>query len=178
MKTTTSPDDRPALERLNRWYEQDAKPVRDGADLDEALLALRDLRLLRGILDRAETEAVHSARRAGATWPEVAGMYGASLDLVHDRWRDDNPRMGPVWSRIASHQGEVFVLTRGGQFSYRVSGRYLVLDRANWLISSADLEAALDLMPLRGNLDHLQHLTAPDYLRSILMDDRIRGDDW
>lgn len=139
---------------------------------------LRDLRLLRGIVDQAETDAVIAAREAGATWPEVAGMFGVSLESVYERWRDGNDRMGRVWSRIVSHQGEVFTQApRGAEFSYRVLGRYLVLDGVSWMISWADLEVALDLVPLRGAVP-IQELVAPVYIKAILMDDRIRGADW
>ncbi len=112
---------------------------------DEALLALRDLRLLRGLVDQAETDAVITARDAGATWPEVAGMYGVSLEAVYERWRDEDPLMDRVWSRIVEHQSEVFTPKRGRSFSYRVTGRYLVLDGVNWVISRGDLREALSM---------------------------------
>lgn len=178
MRTAVTQDDRRALQRLTRWHDGEHGAAPDEpVGRDEALLALRELRLLRGLVDEAESEAVITARQAGATWPEVAGMYGASLESVYQRWRDGDDRMGRVWSRIVDHQGEVFTPERGRSFSYRVSGQYLVLDGVNWVISRADIEAALDLVPLRDTAP-IQHMTAPTFIHAILMDDRIRGADW
>lgn len=178
MNTTAVQDDRRALQRLTRWHESSADVTgAGGVGHDEALLALRDLRLLRGLVDQAETDAVTVARERGATWPEVAGMLGVSLDAVYRRWPADETPMARVWSRVVEHQGERFKPSRGRGFSYRVSGRCLVVDQANWVIRWADLEAAHDLVPLRYTAP-IQHLTAPNYIRAILMDDRIRLADW
>ena len=93
------------------------------------------------------------------------------------RWRDDDTPVARVWSRVVEHEGEAFTAYRGRNFTYRVSGRCLLMDRANWVIRWADLDAALDLVPLRSTAP-IQHLVAPGYIHGILMDDRIRGADW
>jgi hypothetical protein len=171
-------DDRRALERLCNWHEAGAQVTGTGqAGRDEALLVLRDLRLLRGLIDQAETDAVTVALEKGATWPEVAGFLGVTFDEVDRRWRDDDTPMARVWSRVVEHEGERFTAYRGGDFTYRVSGRCLLMDRANWVIRWADLEAALGLVPLRSPAP-IQNLVAPAYIHGILMDDRIRGADW
>lgn len=82
-----------------------------------------------------------------------------------------------VWPRIVHHQGEVFTQIRGGEFTYVVNGPNLKLDRTNWFIRRADIEQALDLVPLRNTVV-VSHLNAPSYIYAILMDDRIRQQDW
>ncbi len=171
-------DDRRALERLTRWDEGGGQVTGTGkAGHVEALLALRDLRLLRGLVEQAETDAVTVAVEKGATWPEISGFLGITLDEVHRRWRDDDTLMARVWSRVVQQEGETFTAYRGGEFTYRVSGRCLLMDRAHWVIRWVDLETALDLVPLRDSAP-IQHLVAPAYIHGILMDDRIRGTDW
>ena len=171
-------DDRRALERLTRWHEGGGQVTGTGqAGRDEALLVLRDLRLLRGLVEQAETDAVTVAVQKGATWPEIAGFLGITCDEVHRRWRDDDTPMARVWSRVVEHEAERFTAYRGGGFTYRVSGRCLLMDRANWVIRWVDLEAALGLVPLRSPAP-IQHMVAPAYIYGVLMDDRIRGTDW
>lgn len=85
--------------------------------------------------------------------------------------------MARVWSRVVQHGGETFTAYRGGEFTYRVSGRCLLMNRTMFVITWADLEAALDLVPLRSSAP-IQHMVAPTCIYGILMDDRIRGTDW
>lgn len=94
-------------------------------------------------------------------------------------WCEYGPMAGiaEVWSRIEQHQGEVFTQIRGGEFTYAVDGRNLKLDRTNWFIRRADIEQALDLVPLRNTVV-VSHLNAPSYIYAILMDGRIRQQDW
>lgn len=82
-----------------------------------------------------------------------------------------------VWSRIEQHEGEVFIQIRGGEFTYAVDGRSLILDRTRWFVRRADIEEALDLVPL-PNTTAVQHLHAPSYIFAILMDDRISAGEW
>jgi hypothetical protein len=45
------------------------------------------------------------------------------------------------------------------------------------MISRTAIEKALQLVPL-PNTRTVQHLSAPSYIYAILMDPRIRGNDW
>lgn len=87
------------------------------------------------------------------------------------------PDISGVWSRIEAHEGETFTQIRGGKFTFAVEGQNLKMDRTNWFIRRADIEEALDLVPL-ANTVPVQHLNAPSYIYAILMDDRIRQNDW
>lgn len=82
-----------------------------------------------------------------------------------------------VWARIKAHEGQQFRQIRGKQFSYTVVGGAVVPDTTNQNISRAHFEEAMKLMPLRDTT-LLQHLRGPSYLFAILMDPRIRGNDW
>jgi hypothetical protein len=54
---------------------------------------------------------------------------------------------------------------------------YLRPDRTNQSISKKDFQSAYVLVPLSGTMV-VQHLRGPSYLYAILMDARIRQDDW
>ncbi len=82
-----------------------------------------------------------------------------------------------LWARINSFKGKVFHQVRGGEFTYTIERDYLQLSRTNQAISKNELKKALELVPLK-NTTPVQHLRAPSYIYAILMDERIRKDDW
>lgn len=82
-----------------------------------------------------------------------------------------------VWARIESHAGEKFVQIRGGEFTYEVLGGYVVPDRTNQQLPKSHFEEAFGLVPLENTVP-VQHLRGPSYIYAILMDERIRGNDW
>ena len=82
-----------------------------------------------------------------------------------------------VWKRIESHSGEVFTQIRGGEFSYQAHNGYIELDRTNQNIAQSAFEEAYHLLPL-SNTVPVQHLRGLSYIYAILMDDRIRLNDW
>jgi hypothetical protein len=86
----------------------------------------------------------------------------------------DTSQKNQAWGRIVAHQGQTFRQIRGGEFTYRVVGTQLALDRTKWQIPRSHVEEALDLVPL-ANTVPVQHLFAPSYIYAILMDRRIRS---
>ncbi|MET3684422.1 hypothetical protein ABID56_002559 [Alkalibacillus flavidus] len=82
-----------------------------------------------------------------------------------------------VWERIVKNEGEVFKQKRGKEFSYSVKMNTLYLRTTNRIISKKTFEKALDEVPLENTVP-LQNLQAPSYLYAILMDNRIRKDDY
>ncbi|MFC2145432.1 hypothetical protein ACFLQQ_03790 [Actinomycetota bacterium] len=82
-----------------------------------------------------------------------------------------------LWSRVKSSEGEVFHQIRGGEFTYSIERDYLQLNRTNQAISKSDFKEALELVPLKDTT-LVHHLRGPSYIYAILMDRRIRKDDW
>jgi hypothetical protein len=106
------------------------------------------------------------------TWPPV---LRAELEaIVASTARSD---FATVWGRICAHAGESFRQIRGGEFTYRVVGEHVRPDRTNQQIPRSAFEEALGLVPLQTTVP-LQHLRGPSYIYAILMDQRIRQDDW
>lgn len=81
-----------------------------------------------------------------------------------------------VWARITAHQGEVFRLVRGKEFTYRVLGNVLRPETTNRSLPKSDFARALEMVPLTGP-GEIQHLQDPSYIYAVLMDSRIRRSD-
>lgn len=88
-----------------------------------------------------------------------------------------NTMIETVWERIKGCEGQVFKQIRGGEFTYKVKGNAIELSRTNRLISKNTFKEALKYVPLENTVP-VQHLQAPSYLFAILMDKRIRQNDW
>jgi hypothetical protein len=82
-----------------------------------------------------------------------------------------------VWNRIKAHAGEKFTQIRGGQFTYEVVSGCLIPDRTNRQIPKSNFEEAFRLAPLKNTVP-VQHLQGPSYIYAVLMDKRIRQDEW
>ena len=82
-----------------------------------------------------------------------------------------------IWGRIENRAGEVFRQKRGGEFTYSIRGTVLIPDRTNRLLPQSHFEKAFRLVPLDGP-SQVYRLQGPSYLYAILMDDRIRANDW
>jgi hypothetical protein len=87
------------------------------------------------------------------------------------------PDFDEVWERILRCAGEIFIQKRGGQFSFDIRGETLELSRTNQNLSRAVFEKAYESVPL-DMPSRLNHLRAPSYLFAILMDPRVRREDW
>lgn len=75
------------------------------------------------------------------------------------------------------HSGETFHLKRGKPFSYEASGRTIRLHTTNRMISRTAIEHGLARVPFATTTE-CKGLQAPSYMYGILMDDRIRQNDW
>ncbi len=82
-----------------------------------------------------------------------------------------------VWERMKEFEGKEFSQIRGGKFTYKIKGNLLELSRTNRTISKNTLKEALKFVPLYNTVP-LQNLQAPSYLFAILMDRRVRRNDW
>jgi hypothetical protein len=82
-----------------------------------------------------------------------------------------------VWHRIITHQGGTFHQMRGKAFTYSMQGAAVIPSTTNRIISRSQFEKALEFVPLEDTVS-VQHLQGPSYIYAILMDDRIRINDW
>jgi len=82
-----------------------------------------------------------------------------------------------VWKRIESHENQDFFQIRGGKFTYEVVGGHIIPDRTNQQIPKSHFKEAYNLLPLENTV-RVQHLRGPSYIYAILMDDRIRKNDY
>jgi hypothetical protein len=82
-----------------------------------------------------------------------------------------------VWKRILLNEGEVFKQIRGKEFTYAIIGNSISLNSTNRIVSKGTIEQALNFVPLENTMP-LQHLQAPSYLFTILMDNKIRKNAW
>jgi hypothetical protein len=82
-----------------------------------------------------------------------------------------------VWERIEAHQGEEFRQLRGQVFRYSAKGSYITPTTTNHNIPKQHFGDALRLVPLKGP-GQINHLRGPSYIFAILMDPRIRRQDW
>lgn len=82
-----------------------------------------------------------------------------------------------VWQRIKVHCGVEFRQKGGKSFSYSIDGSTLVPSTTNRNLPCSSFEKALKLVPL-PNTTCVQHLQGPSYIYAILMDRRIRLNDW
>jgi hypothetical protein len=86
-----------------------------------------------------------------------------------------------VWERIRAHAGEMFRTVTGLSFSYVVPGNYLRVIRdgreINRSLSRTNFAKAVENMPAARPSD-IRDRQGSAYTWSILMDPRIRGQEW
>jgi hypothetical protein len=83
-----------------------------------------------------------------------------------------------IWSRIEAHQKEKFYLINGGEFTYIVDGGQVILNCTNQKIPKSNIGNALEFVPLINTTPLQKKFRAPSYIYAILMDERIRQNDW
>jgi len=90
-----------------------------------------------------------------------------------------------VWKRIRQHEDEVFETKTGRRFRYRVEGRQLRVRHAGpgndkevpIAISGGAIEESIRRCPL-DKVKDVGDFFDPSYIYGILMDSRVRGEDW
>lgn len=106
------------------------------------------------------------------------GFCGGPV-LVHwaRMWCVTTTSFRSVWDLIVSLEGQSFEQIRGQRFTFRCQGDLLHLSTTNQAISRAQMAEAFRLVPLPSTTV-VQHLRAPSYIYAILMDPRVRRNDW
>ena len=91
------------------------------------------------------------------------------------------PDIDHVWVRIVDHQGERFDMGGGLPLTYEVEGAGISVLRDGRRIDKklwrGDVEKAVERCPLRKTTD-IKDVMDPAYLFALLMDKRIRQNDW
>lgn len=82
-----------------------------------------------------------------------------------------------IWARIKENEGKIFHQIRGQEFTYTVNGPAIIPSTTNQNIPRTHFEEASKLLPLINTVP-VQHLRGPSYLFAVLMDRRIRQQDW
>ena len=86
-----------------------------------------------------------------------------------------------IWRRIVSHQGEQFQTVRGLPFTFEVEGAGIWFfrdgKRVNRKLTRTQFEVALSRCPLTRTTEISDLMDYP-YVFAVLMDRRIRGQEW
>jgi hypothetical protein len=86
-----------------------------------------------------------------------------------------------VWGRVKDHEGEIFHTVKNLPFHYQVQGNRLWFfrqgKRVNMQLGRAEVKKAISRCPLEKTTE-ISDLRDYPYLFALLMDRRIRGEDW
>ena len=83
-----------------------------------------------------------------------------------------------IWKRIVENEGKDFKQKGGKVFTYNLIGKNTIkLNTTNRSISKSQFEKALNFVPL-DKTTLIQNLQSPSYIYGILMDERIRKENW
>jgi len=80
-----------------------------------------------------------------------------------------------VWSRIRVNKGEVFRTVRGLDFTYKLLGPWVVIDRTDYRITKKNFLLAYGMLPVDGPAGFGDEVTAKHYVHAVLTDPRITG---
>ena len=87
----------------------------------------------------------------------------------------DSTGFDEVWDRIRSNRGEAFRTVRGLEFTYKILGPWLVIDRTDYRITKRNFQKAYEMMPVDGPDDFSDDVTAKYYVYAVLTDPRVYG---
>ncbi len=80
-----------------------------------------------------------------------------------------------VWNRIRTNRGEVFRTVRGLEFTYKLLGPWVVIDRTDYRITKRNFQKAYDMLPVGAPEDFGDEVTAKYYVHAVLTDPKIAG---
>jgi len=85
-------DGRRAWEKLYAWHSWKPADLTGQHFADHSLESLKQVRLIRGLLDAAELNMVLTARLHGRSWAEIGTRLGIGADEAQRRWGTDAER--------------------------------------------------------------------------------------
>ena len=80
-----------------------------------------------------------------------------------------------AWDRIRANKGEKFRTVRGLDFTYKLLGPWVVIDRTDYRITKSNFRKAYGMLPVDGPDDFGEEVTARHYVHAVLTDPRITG---
>jgi len=80
-----------------------------------------------------------------------------------------------AWSRIGMNKGEKFRTVRGLDFTYKLLGPWVVIDRTDYRITKRNFQLAYGMLPVDGPDGFGEGVTARYYVYAVLTDPRIAG---
>lgn len=80
-----------------------------------------------------------------------------------------------VWKRIRMNKGEKFRTVRGLDFTYKMLGPWMVIDRTDYRITKKSFQKAYGMLPVDGPNDFGEEITAKNYVHAVLTDPKITG---
>ena len=182
-KTRPQAPDLPAEYReLVDWYEREY--CREGStDMASADPVLQMLGVGAEIWTAEGGDAFITRERAGWDIDNGAAVSGPFAPVRNGTVPPENRTLEEkVWERISGHQGEAFRTVRGLSFTYQVeanSGIWFFREgkRIDKRLGRGDVTKAIRRCPLKKVTD-IADCFDPAYLFGLLMDARIRGNDW
>jgi len=87
----------------------------------------------------------------------------------------DSAGFDEVWDRIRSNRGEVFRTVRGLDFSYKLLGPWVVIDRTDYRITKSNFKKAYGMLPVDGPEGFGDEVTARYFVYAVLTDPRVAG---
>ncbi len=134
------------------------------------------------VKDSGEEEVTAEGRSAsvGQSSPEKSSPEQAEPQKAQTTppQRHEEPEIEVVWERIIAHQGQLFHQLKGQAFTYQVNGNALTPSTAKAKIYKSQFAKALGAVPFEKVSDVPAGVFGPSYVYAILMDPRIRQDDW
>jgi len=88
------------------------------------------------------------------------------------------PEFDIVWSRIESLVGQQFTTKTNLPFSFLIQGDILIPSRTEYKLSKKNFRNAYDIVPYDGPGVLNQQVRGPTYVWAILLDRRVRRNDW
>jgi hypothetical protein len=83
-----------------------------------------------------------------------------------------------VWPRVEKHAEEEFLQIKSGKFTYMVDGGHVYASRTKQRIPKSHFKKTLEFVLINSTMPLQKKLRGPSYIFAILMDRRIRQDDW
>ena len=80
-----------------------------------------------------------------------------------------------AWNRIRANKGEKFRTVRGLDFTYKLLGPWVVIDRTDYRITKKNFQLAYGMLPVDGPDGFGDEVTARYYVYAVLTDPRITG---